>query len=121
MATPKKPKIKLVSTTATPSKPASEFGPAGQQLFDAINDAYDISDAGGIELLKQLCRAADRVEQLAAQIAIDGPVVYVKGTPRAHPALRDELQGRAFITRTIARLGLNFEPVGPTVGRPPGY
>lgn len=122
MAT-KKPKIKLVvsSSTATPAKPASEFGIAGQELWDSINAEYDISDAGGVALLKQICRAQDRVEQLAAQIEIDGPVVYIKGTPRAHPALRDELASRAFITRNIARLGLNVEAVKPSVGRPPGW
>ena len=116
----KKPKIKLVSSNVTTAKPASEFGPGGQQLWTNITDEYTIEDAGGVALLRQLCHAQDRVDQLAAQIEIDGPVVYVKGTPRAHPALRDELQGRAFITRTIARLGLNFEPVKP-VGRPAGY
>ncbi len=117
MAT-KKPRIKLVSSNAN-ATPASEFGKAGQELWDLITDEYDISDAGGIALLKQICHAQDRVAQLAAQIALDGAVVTVRGAPKAHPALRDELANRAFISRTIARLGLNFEPVKP-VGRPPG-
>lgn len=120
MPTKKTSKIKLVSTNELPSKPASEFGPAGQALWDSIVNEYSIEDSGGIALLKQICHAQDRVEQLAAQIEIDGPVVMVRGTPKAHPALRDEISFRSFITRNIARLGLNFEPVKPSVGRPPG-
>lgn len=116
MAT-KKPKIKLVSSNA--ETPASKFQQAGQELWDSISNEYSIDDAGGIALLEQICHAADRVDQLAAQITIDGAVVVVRGVPKAHPALRDELANRAFIARTIARLGLNFEPVKP-VGRPPG-
>ena len=38
--------------------------PAGQELWSAITDQYDIDDAGGIALLKQICFAQDRVEQL---------------------------------------------------------
>jgi hypothetical protein len=37
--------------------------------------------------------------------------------PKAHPALRDELAGRAFIVRTLERLGLNVETIKP-MGRP---
>jgi hypothetical protein len=40
--------------------------------------------------------------------------------PKAHPALRDELALRAFITRTLQRLGLDVEPVRAGVGRPGG-
>jgi hypothetical protein len=32
--------------------------------------------------------------------------------------MADELANRAFVVRTLARLGLNFEPVKPSVGRP---
>jgi hypothetical protein len=78
---------------------------------------YAISDTGGIELLAQAGAALDRVETLSARIAEDGEVVYGKAGPRAHPALRDELAGRAFIVRTLQKLGLNFEAIKP-LGRP---
>jgi hypothetical protein len=64
--------------------------------------------------------ASDRVGQLAEQISRDGPIVHTPSGPRAHPALRDELQGRAFVVRCVEKLGLNFEAVRPTAGRPPG-
>lgn len=79
---------------------------------------YRIDDAGGIELLAQACAAADRVEALAERINVDGEVVHTRAGPKAHPALRDELAGRAFICRTLERLGLNLETIKP-IGRPP--
>ena len=82
---------------------------------------YSIEDAGGIELLCQACQAADRVEALAAQIDHDGEIVRARtGPPRAHPGLKDEIALRSFIVRTIERLGLNFEAVRSSTGRPPG-
>jgi hypothetical protein len=114
----KKPKIKLVSST--PAPPKSKFGEAGQALWDLITNEFDISDAGGIALLEQICHAQDRVEQLSAQIAADGAVVYIKNVPKSHPALRDELGNRSFITRNLQRLGVNVEAIKPQ-GRPSGY
>lgn len=110
----KKPKIKLVSSNP---KPRSKFGASGQALWESIQGEFDVSDAGGTALLTQICHAQDRVTQLAEQIAIDGVTIYVKGVPKAHPALRDELQGRAFICRSLQRLGVNVEAV-KSVGRP---
>jgi hypothetical protein len=79
---------------------------------------YRITDRGGIELLAQACATVDRVEALRVAIDRDGEVVVVRGVPKAHPALRDELAGRAFIVRTLERLGLNLEVV-KSAGRPP--
>jgi hypothetical protein len=44
---------------------------------------------------------------------------FCGGVPRSHPGIRDELACRSFVTKTIQRLGLNFEAVKPSVGRPP--
>jgi hypothetical protein len=81
---------------------------------------YRIEDRGGIELLWQVCAAQDRVENLKAAIDHDGETVHTRAGPRAHPALRDELHLRAFIVRTLERLGLNAEIVKP-VGRPSSF
>ena len=78
---------------------------------------YRITDRGGIELLAQTCAAVDRVETLREAIDRDGEVVHTRTGPKAHPALRDELAGRAFIVRTLERLGLNVETVKQP-GRP---
>jgi hypothetical protein len=37
---------------------------------------------------------------------------------REHPALKHELSNRAFVVRTLSRLGLDVEPLRPSVGRP---
>jgi hypothetical protein len=114
----KKPLLKVVkSSPPTGQQPPRKLGQHGLNLWRTITSEYDISDAGGIEILLQVCRATDRVESLAEQIDSDGEVVMVKGTPKPHPLLRDEIQIRAFVCRGLQKLGLNVEVVKP-VGRP---
>jgi hypothetical protein len=83
-----------------------------------VQSEYGIQDSGGLEMLQQACSALDLAENLRSEIALDGPVIRTRGTVRDHPALKHELACRAFVVRTLARLGLNFEAV-KSVGRPP--
>jgi hypothetical protein len=46
-------------------------------------------------------------------------MIASKTGPREHPLLKQRLALRAFITRSVQRLGLNLEAVQP-IGRPPG-
>ena len=74
-------------------------------------------------MLAHACAALDTAEACAAQVAADGPVIRTKGGGiREHPSFRAELANRSFIVRTLARLGLDVEPV-KAIGRPPmkGY
>jgi hypothetical protein len=87
-------------------------------LWNSVLAEYDVSDASGVELLTQCCQALDRAESLAACIAEDGEIVRTPQGIKAHPAIREEMSCRGFITRTIAKLGLNFEPLQKP-GRPP--
>ena len=48
----------------------------------------------------------------------DGETVHSRAGPKPHPALRDELALRAFIVRTIERLGLNVEAIKTSAGHP---
>jgi hypothetical protein len=114
-----KPPLTLVNPMSTGISPPRKLGNAGLSLWNAVQSEYRIADAGGVELLAQACAAADRVEALAERISTDGEVIHSRAGPKAHPALRDELAGRAFICRTLERLGLNLEAIKP-VGRPPG-
>jgi hypothetical protein len=83
--------------------------------------AYRIDDVGGQELLFQACAMADRVTALRARIDADGEILITRGgVMKEHPGLRGELAGRAFIVKTLRNLGLDVEPVRPTVGRPGG-
>ena len=70
-------------------------------------------------MLAQACAGLDRAEALRAQIDADGEVIRGRDGLKDHPALKHELASRAFVVRTLARLGLNFEPLRAGVGRPP--
>ena len=112
-----RPPFSLIDPASTGISPPRKLGHHGLSLWNSIQSAYRIDDVGGIELLTQVCAAADRVEALAERISADGEVVHTRTGPKAHPALRDELAGRAFIVRTLERLGLNVETIKP-MGRP---
>jgi hypothetical protein len=114
---PEKPPLTLIDPAATGISPPRKLGQHGLSLWNSVQTAYRIDDIGGVELLAQACAAADRVEALAERINVDGEVVATRAGPKAHPALRDELAGRAFIVRTLERLGLNVETIKP-MGRP---
>jgi hypothetical protein len=78
---------------------------------------YQIADSGGCEMLRQICEAADRVAEFSRVIERDGAMIRGKLGPRDHPLLKHELSARAFIIRSLHRLGLDVEPVR-AVGRP---
>lgn len=102
------------------SDPPTALGETGATLWHLIMSQYDISDPGGLTLLEQACCAADRAKECSDIIAVDGSVISTKHGPRDHPLLRHELAARSFVVRTIARLGLDVEPVRSGPGRPPG-
>jgi hypothetical protein len=107
--------ISLVRSSAP--EPPRKLGAAGHDLWRTVQAQYGITDIGGTETLMQICLAVDRLEALASRITRDGEVVETSRGPRAHPALRDELQTRAFVVRSLQRLGLGVEPL-KQIGRP---
>ena len=113
----KKPKLKLVEASTDADAPPSTLGKAGAKLWHALMSEYDIHDAGGLEMLAQACGAADRVTEYSAAIDRDGCTVRGKSGVKEHPLLKHELAARAFVVRTLARLGLDLEPI-KSVGRP---
>jgi hypothetical protein len=115
----KKPQLTVVPLERRSPKVPPELGEHGRRLWAAVHEQYDISDAGGIEMLRQACAAADRAERCREIIDEQGELLTARGQVRSHPLLRDELANRAFVTRAIGRLGLDLEPVKP-IGRPPG-
>ncbi len=117
----KKPKLTVVAPTiADPGQPPSSLGEAGANLWRSVMSEYDITDAGGMTLLVQACAAMDRIAEYSDIIAHDGPVIATKHGPKEHPLLKMELASRSFVVRTLARLGLNMEPL-KGIGRPGGY
>jgi hypothetical protein len=117
-----KPAISVIAPREiAPSRP---LGTHGMRLWQEIQAEYRIQDAGGLEVLLQLCSALDRAEELAAAIDRDGVLISSgkdgNGPLKAHPAIREELACRSFVVRSLERLGVSIsvEPRrGP--GRPP--
>jgi len=97
-----------------------KLGTVGQSLWNDIVRAYEFSDRASYETLFQACASADRAASLRELIDQDGEVIRTKTGIRDHPALKHELACRAFVCRSLARLGLDLEPVRFGAGRPPG-
>jgi hypothetical protein len=118
----RKPPLTLVEpdgTTVPP--PPRDLGKPGRALWDAVQREFDVSDVCGVELLAQACSALTKAEAQHAEIERDGPVLRDRrGSIKDHPALKHELANRAFVVRTLTRLGLNFEPLHNAAGRPAG-
>ena len=106
-----KPSLTLVNSETIGIQPPFTLGKHGRSLWDRIQSEFDCSDAAGIELLAQACAAADLAERLQEEIERDGAVVRARGAVRSHPAIRDLIAARSFVTRTLTRLGLNYEPL----------
>lgn len=99
--------------------PAS-LGKAGAKLWQSIQQEYRIDDAGGSEMLLQICSTADRAAEYAAIIDAEGPMISTKHGLKEHPLVKHELAARSFVVRSLHRLGLDIEPTRNVVGRPPG-
>jgi|SRR5215831_899760 len=118
--TPGKPPFSIVSGETVGILPPRKLGPYGLALWNRIQGEYGFSDTGGIEILCQICQSVDRAEALAEAISKDGAVVYNRaGVPKSHPSIKDELSCRAFVVRSLERLGLNIEALKSGPGRPP--
>lgn len=113
------PHLTLVEPGSSGPQPSRPLGPHGLALWWKVNAEYSIDDAAGIELLTQCCQAIDLSEALAARIAADGEVIRTKDGLKVHPAVKDSLAARGLAIRTLTKLGLNFEPLRASAGRPP--
>src|SRR5262245_39598355 len=121
MANHPRPPLTIVPPlVATAAEPPANLGPTGCHLWRTVLAQYDIHDAGGLLLLEQCAFAADRAERLRIEIDRDGEILHGRAGPREHPGLKGELAARAFITRTLVKLGLHVEPPRSGPGRPPG-
>jgi hypothetical protein len=107
--------IPLRKTTAPPRK----LGKHGRQLWDAVTGEVVVEDAAGIEMLTLTCQALDRAENCREQIDRDGELLRTKAGIKENPLLKTELANRAFVVRTMSRLGLELDPV-KAIGRPAG-
>src|SRR5262249_18400587 len=115
---PRKPELTVVGTAGTLLSPPRKLGKWGSNLWNRVQTDFDVNDCAGIEILTQICQAADLAEELRETRERDGATLRSRGGLRAHPCLKDELSARGFIVRGLAKLGIAFEPL-KSVGRPP--
>jgi hypothetical protein len=113
--------LRLVTEPASMPVPPRPLSKHGATLWESIHAEYRIDDSGGFETLAQACQALDRAEECAAIVARDGAVIDTERGPKEHPLLKMELANRAFVVRTLQKLGLNFEPVRAGPGAPTRY
>jgi hypothetical protein len=108
-----------VPNSNPPAMPAG-LGKHGETLWRQVQKEYEVNDVGGREMLFQICAAADMAARLRAKIDDEGVTIKSKGISRENPLIKQELACRSFVVRGLQRLGLNFEPIRSTPGRP-GY
>ncbi len=78
----------------------------GARLWRALLRQFDFS-AVELTMLHELARSVDRVDEVRATIAADGPVVPgSRGQSTAHPLLAIELSHRATIGKLASMLDL---------------
>jgi hypothetical protein len=116
----KSPRLTLVEPTAFSAEPPRSLGEAGRKFWNRMQAAYDFSDVAGQEMLLQMAQVSDTIGLLQAEVETNGAVLRSRtGGVKANPAVKDLLGCRAFLVRTMLRLGLSYEEV-KTPGRPPG-
>jgi hypothetical protein len=113
------PRLSLVEANANGLEPPRSLGAQGRGLWDRVQREYAVDDPAGIEFLCLACEALDRAQALSEAIQRDGDIIRTRDGIKTHPAVKEELANRAFVTRTLQRLGLNYEPLRASPGRPP--
>jgi hypothetical protein len=115
---PENPRFSVISGDGTGLDPPAGLGEAGRTFWRRVQAEYGITDLGGLALLEEICGAKDRLKSLTDAINTEGPVRHSRGGAlRGHPNLQAEIQNRAFIARSLERLGISAEPV-KSVGHP---
>ena len=113
-----KPTLSVVpSTGLQPNSPPRKLGKHGAALWASVLRDFDMSDAAGREMLCSACQALDRAEACREIIEDEGEMIRTKTGPKENPLCKIELGNRAFVVRTLSKLGLDVEPVGRP-GRP---
>lgn len=78
---------------------------SGRKLWDSMQDSY-IFDEHELVLLREACRCADLLDDLAAIVGRDGPMVSGRSGDRSHPALVEARLQKAVMARLLAALRL---------------
>ena len=120
----RKTPLKLVGTKPAPSaarpEPPAHLAEDGLALWRGVQAEYQITDPGGLELLRQASECADRIASVRKQIDEAGEMLTIRGIPRVNPLCAVERDQRAALVRCLRNLNLDLEPLKAR-GRPAGY
>lgn len=85
----------------------------GQAFRASVLADYEL-DAADLPLLEAAARLLDEIAELEAALDRDGAIVKgSRGTPIAHPALKELRDHRALFARTVKQLALPDEDAEP--------
>jgi hypothetical protein len=101
-------------------QPPRKLGQHGTALWTRVQSEYAITDIGGVEMLCQAAAAVDRLEAIAARISEDGELISTRASVRAHPLIKEETALRAFVVRTLEKLGITRQEI-KAPGRPGSF
>lgn len=77
----------------------------GLRLWRDVLGAFEL-DEHETAVLREVVRCVDQLDELAAIVGRDGPIVAGEKGPKAHPALVESRQMRIVLARLLAALRL---------------
>jgi phage terminase small subunit len=102
-------------------RPPKSLDAAGRELWQELQAEYDISDAGGLRLLRTACECRDLDVAAMAIARSEGLCQTDKyGQKRPHPMLSVARDARAQMLTALKALNLSVEPIQDGPGRPAG-
>src|SRR6516165_10713092 len=107
----KKPRLSLFEPGAAAAEPPASLGVDGRAFWTRLLAASYFADLSGQEFLAQMASTMDTIALLQDEIDRNGAVLRTRDGYKANPATKDLLAARAFLVRTMLRLGLSYEAV----------
>jgi hypothetical protein len=91
--------------TDTKPRPPTGTKASGKRLWESITAGYDL-DEHELALLREAVRTVDTLDDLAAVVSRDGPMIDGAYGVKAHPALVEARQLKIALARLLAVLRL---------------
>ena len=112
----------MKNSLRNPSPPPPKgLSTAARTRWRKLQAEYDITDAGGLQILAVGLEAFSRMQDAQARIRRDGITFTDRfGQVKAHPLLACERDARAQYLASLKALNLDLEPLRDRPGRPGG-
>ena len=89
----------------TKPKPPADLWGAGRRLWRSVTSQYDV--AGVENLLAELCKLADRLQEIRDALNRDGLMIGEPGKQRRHPLADLEVKVSAQFQKVYKQMGLS--------------